>query len=529
MSDTESAATRPETEPEFRDAASCTAWLQSLPLINVGPSHGRLLRQLEILNQLEPSANERLKMLELLREAVLFVQTEHAKKFSGRPIPISEQEREIFRSVIALWDALARGYRRCLEAPGDDAKPALACQRALWCIGRRIAEHYKGYMEIPGEDWEALHRVYALAEERGVAGDAVSHPVYKGKAETNCIETYARALLLHLANPNEHPPRQTALIARWLERWSRKVTLSRTAPAEQNNPLRVDLAGSSGASRAGEASDSVRYLDVREVARSVKKRVALLRRGETPAALGLGDDITPATAEPLLVMLYRQWCEDKQSRAHVRRAAVGTAQLCAELSVIHHYVSGRRFRQPVDDGTLSQRQHEEIATFGRVATRRDDDRVDASDQALETWQIEDESMAGLRLTREDRATAGRYQLHQLIAARPADGKSFILGMVRWLSVSAETELSAGIRTLPGMPQAVSVRATGLNATTEKYVPALLLPAVPGLQSPESLVLPTGWYRPKRVVELSREGSANVLLLALLERGSDFERVSFEPA
>jgi cyclic-di-GMP-binding protein len=80
-----------------------------------------------------------------------------------------------------------------------------------------------------------------------------------------------------------------------------------------------------------------------------------------------------------------------------------------------------------------------------------------------------------------------------------------------------------------MPKGASLRGTGLNATTEKYVPGLLLPAVPALGSPESLVMPAGWYKPKRLIELVRDGSSNVVLGALLERGTDYERVTFEPA
>ncbi len=53
-------------KPEFRDTRGCTAWLQTLPLINVGPSHGRLLAELEQLNCCEISPSERLQILELL-------------------------------------------------------------------------------------------------------------------------------------------------------------------------------------------------------------------------------------------------------------------------------------------------------------------------------------------------------------------------------------------------------------------------------------------------------------------------------
>jgi cyclic-di-GMP-binding protein len=517
-----------DAKPAFRDAAGCKAWLEGVPLINVVTSHGKLLAQLAELNRCDIAGAERLKILEQLREAVLFVQTEQAKKFASRPVPLSALEREAFNAVVALWDAFLRGYQYCLQAESDAAQTGTACQRALWCLSAKIGEHYAVYQEIPSGDWKLLNRLYALAEERGVAEREFDHPVYK-KVKTRCVETYARTLLLNLANPNEHAPRQTAFIARWLERWARKVAVSRTPPAEDKAPLAVDLAGDAGASRSGATGDTVRYLDVSDVARSVRKRITLLRKGESPSALNLGD-VPPATAEQLLIMLFKQWCEDKHSRAHPRRAASGAAEICTGMPAMHFFVSGERFRQPAGSEELNQMQREEIATFGRVATRHEDDDYGKTQGfSVEAWQLKDESRTGLRLERPDPAATGRYQLHQLVAVRPADGRSFILGMVRWLSVGPDLLLRAGVRTMPGMPRGVAVRGTGLNATTEKYVQALLLPAVAALGSPESLVLPPGWYKPKRVIELVRDGSGNVALAALIERGTDYERVTFEPA
>ncbi|HZR70708.1 MAG TPA: hypothetical protein VFB01_16825 [Burkholderiales bacterium] len=518
----------PDANPDFRDAAGCAAWLQGVPLINVASSHGKLIAQLAELNRCAIAPAERLKILEQLRPAVLFVQAEQAKKFANRPVPLSPPEREAFNAVTSLWAAFLLGYQYCLEGETDAAQAAVACQRALWCLSEKIGEHYSAYQEIAPESWRLLNRLYALAEERGVAEREVDHPEYK-KIETRCVETYARTLLLNLANPNEHAPRQTAIIARWLERWSQKVAFSRTPRAGDQAPLAVDLAGDGGAARSGATGESVRYLDVSDIARSVKKRVSLLRKGESPSALNLGD-VPPAAAEQLLIMLFKQWCEDKRSRVHPRRAASGTAELCIGMPAMHYYISGERFRQPAGLEELSKMQREEIATFGRVATRHEEeDYGKAQGYFLETWQLKDESRSGLRLERPDPAAAARYQLHQLIAVRPADGKSFILGMVRWLSVGPDLLLRAGVRIMPGMPRGVSVRGTGLNATNERFTAALLLPAAAALGSAESLVIPNGWFKPGRMIELIRESSSNVVLTALLERGVDYERVTFEPA
>ena len=63
---------------------------------------------------------------------------------------------------------------------------------------------------------------------------------------------------------------------------------------------------------------------------------------------------------------------------------------------------------------------------------------------------------------------------------------------------------------------------------EKYIPALALPAVPALQSPASIVVPMGWYRPKRVIEVFTDKAQPMLLTGVIERGSDFERCTLEP-
>jgi len=100
--------------------------------------------------------------------------------------------------------------------------------------------------------------------------------------------------------------------------------------------------------------------------------------------------------------------------------------------------------------------------------------------------------------------------------------------VRWLSQSADGDLHAGLRILPGLPAPIAARATGLNASNEKWVPALSLTAVAALNSRPALVLPSGWFKPKRVIEVWLESSLQLRLTEVLERGSDFERLAYEP-
>jgi len=531
MSSFDPPSIKPNAAPDFTDSSGCAKWLQSLPLINVGPSHVRLLGQLDELNAYNVAPAERLKILELLREPVSFVQKEHSKKFSSRPAPLAKPEREIFDNVCALWDALSYGYQHCLKAVAGGASAANAAligERILWCTGQKMLACYQAYQDVGEREWKLLHGVYALVEDRGVAGNEVAHPNHKSR-QTTCTETYAQVLLIDLANPGKLTPRQIELISLWLERWTPKVSIGPipATPGDGVAPLIVDLSGAAGASRRTPEGDRTRVLDIHELGSSVRKRVGLLRKGETPAALGLGEDVTAPLAESLLTMLYRRWCEDKQGRAHPRHSASGTAQICSGMAAVHYFVTGRVFAVRGGPQKISQVQHEQIATLGRVATRHEDEPGSPPDFPVETWQIRDESASGLRLARVDPAANSRLALGQLLGIRLADAKAFLLCTVKWLSVSAEFELRIGVQILPGIPQGVAIRAAGADAAAEQTTPAFLLPAVAALQAPETLVLRAGFFKPNREIEVLTDRPGKLRLASVVDRGADFERVTFE--
>src|SRR5256885_7913781 len=166
----------PSAAPEFVDAASCKAWLEHVPLANVGVAQQQLLGQLVQLNRFPISAANRLAVMESLREAVNFVQIEQARRFTNRALPLAEAEAAVFRDTDALWAQMRLSYLRCLDsaASGDAAlraQAALICQRLLACAGLRMFHHYRAYCEIPAEDWRGplkrLARTYGAESSRG--------------------------------------------------------------------------------------------------------------------------------------------------------------------------------------------------------------------------------------------------------------------------------------------------------------------------------------------------------------------------
>lgn len=523
----------PKAAPPWPDRAACEFWLSQLQFTNIRAAQEEILGRLDQLNCCAIPETRRLEILEALRETVSFVQGEYRKKIASKPLPLSEDEKNVFAGLMSLWNSMMLGYQRCLLAVGEAAVApfkALICQRLLRYAGVQILEHVLACLEIPQELWREPHRVYAYAEAESIATSPVEDFL---SDRSSCKNIYVQVLLAHLANPYELPRSQIQCVSRWLDAWSDLVTVDRSLPPKGDGapPLAVDLATDYGAQTAANQvwRDSVRYLDLSRISKELRVKMALLQQGQAPQSAGLGDDCPQPGCGQLLAYLHRGWCEGQVPRFLERSDASRRVQVCFGQIPIHYFVSGKAFSQPRKKSKdLSEQQRKEISAFGHVVSRTGKVSALQAGFTQESWQLVDRSALGMRLLRQGDGGI-RVSPNQMIGIDPADGNPFVIGVVRWLVVLRGGELKAGIRTFPGAPQAVAVRPAGLSTKeSEKYVQAFLLPQVPALQIPGSLVLPSGWFHPGRVIEMYSDAEQRLKLTGLVERGADFERVSFEP-
>jgi hypothetical protein len=390
-------------------------------------------------------------------------------------------------------------------------------------------DHCRTYHAFPESYWLTLHQLFRQADDAKATAIPVGDPI--AKRDVSCTDVYLRALLLLLANPNEQQQKRLVQIHLWLERLVQHVSLLRAPPEEKSLvPLMLDLSAAAGVYREADAdgrSPSL-WLDTSGLARALKILVVRLRKGEAPASLGLGEGSSMPGVEQLLVLLFRLWCEGRNARAQARHSVSAKVKVSGTIAAMHFFISGGKpFRQPGNAAQLSRREHDEIATFGRTSIRHAEALVEAGAYAAEDWLQHEESLSGFRLFRPATSPGGRYALTQLLAVRPADARNFLIGVVTWLRTEPDEGLHLGARMIPGVPQAVAVRPTGVKAKSEKFVQALYCPAVAALSSPASLILPPGWYRPMHILEVYDDAPESVLLSGVIERGSDFERVAIE--
>ncbi len=519
-----------DAHPEFVDAASCKKWLEDLPLANVAQAQRQLLSQLKEFNRFPAPAAKRLATLEAVREAANFVQIEQAKRFSNRALPMADAEAAVFERTIALWEEMAIGYLRCVDAAagGESAmqsSAALACQRVLAYIGLRMFHFHRAYREVPPELWRELHRAYAAAETLGVADKGVKDYLNRDVHDTSPRIAYLRAVLMAAAAPRELGQRQLTFVAYLLERWAGKVEIGRTPVRDARvPPLMVDLRGVAGAGPAEGKPAEARFLNMGKLALSLRNRILLLRKGDSPARLGLGEDCVQPSCEQLLVLLYNQWCRPRAPQEDERRRVSDPIEVCADLAAIHQLLSGGPFRPPGGaTRELTRQEREELETFGRVVSREGEPRA----AETESWTLENLGTHEVRIARRGAGAGKRYVHGQLIGMRPTQGRTLMLGQLRWLVCSANGDLRAGVRLLHGQAVPMAARGAGIGTGANEWLPALSLTAVQALNSPPSLVLPAGWYKPQRVIEVHIDSLVRVRLKEVLERGTDFERVAYE--
>ncbi len=524
------------TAADTSDARACHDFLAALPLTNTREAHQHLGDFLAGMARRPPPAADYLGVLEATRAPLGFVQNEAAQRYADKPLPPTESEEQVFRQVLALWRAMARGYAHVAQIGGTDATVqqslALICQRCVHYAGRVILEYFRARREAAPGVWIDLHGYYDTAEEWGIATIAVPEPLSETSKSQSSSEAYAAILLVDLANPYSHGTHEFVWITRWANRFAPYTTLARLSDETQlatAHAFGVDLMQDHGVRplEVLKRRESVRYFDTSRLMQEMRHILAQLKQYVAPAALGLGEDCSTLAAGRLLMQLYRPWCLHAMPRRFQRREASGVAKVCLGFEAIHYYISDEEFIQPEHVRLYSRGEMERISTFrDHLDPTHHKTRAAQIGYPLENWDVANQSVSGFRLQRG--AAGARIEHGQLFCVKPPDGDHFLLARVSWyLMLDANGGLLIGVQVLPGLPQGVAVRPTGAAVSpSQHYSRAFLLPAIPALKEPDTLVIPRGWFHPASIIEVYTDRQIRVKLTDLLSHGPDFERVSY---
>ncbi len=519
----------------IRDLESGSAIISRISLANSQQAEIDLNHLLDSLLSNPPDGDTYFRLLEHVRLPVAFVAEELAKRYLNKSLPLAHLEEEIFQQIVALWLKTAKAYAHCAENDSleeDSAhaqRVAMILHRCIHYTGMAIVEHQRARREFPWGLWLDLHGYYASAEEWGIATLPIPDALECLGRSTHCAATYIGFLLCDMAGCYSLSVHEQTLVRRWALYWSALVSLHKAKPGDSLPQYLVDQMHDVALRPVAEClqTEHLRLLDTSRLAMQISQIRQQLRQKIPPSQLALGDACTTGQCKRLLERLSRTWSHVRTQRKFRRHATSGITRLCTGFEEMHFYISGQEFEQPENVRAYSRLEFETLFAF-----RHQEDplqllqvRQEQLTYSPDTWEVVNQSTNGFRLVR---STSGKKMAHgQILALCPRDGDRFLLAKTTWLMQEKSGGLIAGIMVLPGIPSAIAARPIAqAGEHIGKYHRAFMLPSVPAMEAEQSLVLPKGWFRRERIIELYTDSTWQARLLHKLDDGPDFERVSF---
>lgn len=552
------------TETDPREAR---AWLASLPLADAGNAARDLYQALYALNRLDIGAPTRLELMELYRASVATVSTVLQTQLNGLALPLPPTARQMAEFLRQLHMEMAIGYKCAFQdlqiarVPwGKKGQLALATARALAYLGEVLRHSYEVYMPQPPGVWTEIHALYRYAEAQGSLEQVVEAGTGENVGQT-IGHHYRAILLLALCNPYQLPQNECTHAATFLSHWAHKAAITDdTNVADPAGHFLVNLAADKpptpmAQQRNVRPSADLRVLNTIELVRTVHSFSKRLQQGEGSHILDLGSNLTSTAAREMLRRMIKFWGVTP-TRRYARTKTRGYLYLCTGINALHFFVGGRKPfvppmevppEAPLEPGEDLARKTEAkaLADAGKAGkgiaggeaaghdvspglpTWLADAKLATPDAyPVDRWQLRDESASGLLLAHEGEV-AMQLRVGDVLGMQGVNGGGWHAGVIRWIKSPEARRIEMGVERLAPRLMPVAVCPSD-SLATKRYVQGLLLPAMPVLQRPTTLLVPRGIYEPARDLELTMEdGSRRVVrALRLLERTASFDQVIF---
>lgn len=520
--------------PDFETGSQ---FINRIPLANPPAAEQQFMHFLGALLEQPPDAEDMFDLLEQARVPLNFTEEDMAARYHNKPLPLPALEEAGFQRVIEIWRLMARAYATCAEQEEVEADSAeytayiaTILHRCIYYSGMVILEHFRARRELPPGLWLDLHGYYASAEEWGVATVPVVDALDTHQQTTHCTAAYVTLLLIDVASPYSQSMRDLNLIRRWAGMWAPLVAL---APLQLEGDIPgfvIELMRDAGMHLTPSSEElplDTRRLETTRLGVQINQILGQLRQRIPPSQLNLGEE-TGAHVSKLLNQLLRPWTQSAVPRKFRRFPSGGRARVAIGFEAMHFFISGREFVQPGAAEVYSREQYNQLFTFRHMVEPAQKLTIDQPkiDYPCDHWEVINQSASGFRL---GRSSVGQKMAHgQLLALCPPDGEQFILAQSCWLMQEQEGGLLMGVAILPGVPTAIGIRPSVLQrGCSNHYVRAFLISAVPAIGEESSLVLPVGVYHASQLLDVASETLWQVKMKSLLQRGVDFERISFE--
>ncbi|WP_455217481.1 hypothetical protein [Kaarinaea lacus] len=539
--------TRPTTGSFDTRTRQVEAWVSALPMANTGESARRIFGALKEMNRLAIPANERYKALEHFRSPVYHISGVLKKHYVSQNLPLSPKNQKVAELAIQLHSEMALGYKSVIDDKLASAFSKLSgktltvnIHRAISYLSNVLLCAYQIYIQHPESTWLQIHRLYLYAEENDLHNTPVSTNIAnEEEAESTISDIYKQTVLLALAGPYRLRQQMTEAVNMALVTWTdtcKILPFSEMSDSSYGFVINLNTDSAPGFFRDdGTANPTYhRVVDTSE----------LVARLADTQLIAEGSPIKiPENVQRRLALTW----SGKSSRTFSRSAKNNETAITLGLSATHHYVD-EVIRPLLKDTTLpcptaTESLHPEVNSSGDNEEAVLDDSANYTstpvfgisnldDHYPDVWDPDftyrashptftlnvsngddaekkaalyaplackgiNESAAGYCLLGS--LTYGKdsqkVQVGELVGIRDSMDTSSTqlgIGVIRRIK-SWNNGLELGIQKLAPCADAIATAALSDEHKPEKYQRSLVLPALPGINQPATLIT-HAWHR-----------------------------------
>ncbi len=347
--------TNPDNLEDEYDRKKFKQWISDLPIGDVGKIARSLHHEINRQNRLEMSPVERLDAIQLMLPTLGYVLSKLSVHFSGRPVPLSKENRLIARLHLELLVNVVVAYKTVLAQFHDDSFTGYllhkrgrseAVRHALYFLGEILLHTYSIYRATPRFVWKEMHGFYYYAvtnelqrKETEDSDDFVGHMTID--------DIYKRSLLLALADPNSLLRGEANKVNEILETWLSETELVPAAEGISSPAFVVDATKDAPPYVAG--VDAIKQIKIGWILHA-DKLVGILEKEIDKISANSGGRLRPVelVTTTLYLKLHKRWGHDAVDREE-RTDGVGTVEAVCGLEALHRLFGGWRLQQEIKD------------------------------------------------------------------------------------------------------------------------------------------------------------------------------------
>lgn len=538
------------------------AWLNNLPIANIGETSRALFDALTEVNQLQIKPAARLQFLDMIEGKIGYAIAGLRKHYPPREFPLPQKNRKVAELALALLREVVTGYHVIIQSAliGDARLPkkllAQAVQRAMRASGRLIVEIYSIYEPTPGNVWRVLHKLYQLAERQQVQALPVQDPTLQHAKSATVNDSYKQVLLLAAAGPYRMRNNEAADIYRILERLApRSELIALTDPRAQEATFQVDLGSdlppllnehpaagadvralfTGGLLRAAEAQLNYR----RPWWRFWEKRTQaedpeLLRRlvislGAIPKRQFSRQPLTSRAEVVVGLANISRALAERQGLQNQLQVEDAGAQFVGREMKINEKQGKSDVWELIFPAELARKQAEEEQN--KAAKLGGGAKSASAQHDTQRWRMLNISAGGYCLL-SDPTQSARAQVGEIMALKDASAphETWQIGVIRWMKHMPAEGLQLGVQVLGPQPMPLLCCPEQADGSYGQPVRALLLPENIATDQPVTLITPCLHFAEQRKAMLKGMGSdAEVRLTRTLEMTGGFAQFEFRSA